>query len=289
MVAGPSRSGRALTPTPGTAVCNAVITLVQNTRHGCRPHRARARRCETRVPVGDEASHSASGVDLPNPAGAETSVSFDSTPRLRRSLSLDGPPGLVGPRDVELGLEQGLDRCALSVKRSSSRPEDRSSCATASMAVPTAAGSVSPFTRAWTWLSISAVISGSQSQSIGVIASSNIGRNSCAKASLIATFDAAIGEYAWRSDTTALSTSGWLAYLRNANTASRARAASAGKANPVQARIGRGRRAPSTSGGGATCRSKAAPGEPAIRGSRSHEPLNVVAALPWRNSCCIPA
>src|SRR6201999_4158790 len=34
-------------------------------------------------------SHSASSVVLPNPAGADTRVSADSAPRLRRSLSLE--------------------------------------------------------------------------------------------------------------------------------------------------------------------------------------------------------
>ena len=38
------------------------------------------------------ASHSASSVVLPKPAGAETSVSFDSAPRFRRSLSADAAP-----------------------------------------------------------------------------------------------------------------------------------------------------------------------------------------------------
>jgi hypothetical protein len=37
--------------------------------------------------VGAAASHSATSVDLPKPAGAEMSVSFDSAPRRRRPMS----------------------------------------------------------------------------------------------------------------------------------------------------------------------------------------------------------
>ena len=53
----------------------------------CRAGRARATP-RTVHRQGAAASHSVSSVVLPNPAGADTSVSADSAPRLRRSLSL---------------------------------------------------------------------------------------------------------------------------------------------------------------------------------------------------------
>ena len=40
-----------------------------------------------RLPAGGAASHSASSVVFPKPAGAETSVSFDSAPWFKRSVS----------------------------------------------------------------------------------------------------------------------------------------------------------------------------------------------------------
>ena len=58
----------------------------RTTRDRCRAGRARATPRTVHRPAA-AASHSASSVVLPNPAGADTSVSADSAPRLRRSLS----------------------------------------------------------------------------------------------------------------------------------------------------------------------------------------------------------
>ena len=75
------------------------------------PGRRRAGRARatprTAPSAGASASHSVSSVVLPNPAGADTRVSADSAPRLRRSLSLGrGTRAASQPGDVELGLEQ---------------------------------------------------------------------------------------------------------------------------------------------------------------------------------------
>jgi len=69
------------------AVLSAVTTYIQNnagslSRWSSETHAA-ARPLDARP-----ASQSASSVVLPNPAGADTSISSDSAPRLRRSLSL---------------------------------------------------------------------------------------------------------------------------------------------------------------------------------------------------------
>ena len=89
------------------AVFSAATRYVQNNA-GSLSRWSSESHATDRPSAGAAASHSASSVVLPNPAGADTSVSADSAPRLRRSLSLGratrtaSPPG-----DVELGLEQG--------------------------------------------------------------------------------------------------------------------------------------------------------------------------------------
>ena len=77
----------AVAPTSGTTVCSAAITYGQKDAArlslGSSESHAARRSCK-----GVAASHSATSVVLPKPAGAETRVSFDSPLRLRRSLSL---------------------------------------------------------------------------------------------------------------------------------------------------------------------------------------------------------
>ena len=103
---GGCRSESALAPPPGAAVVSAATRYVQNNA-GSLSRRSSESHATDRPSAGAAASHSASSVVLPNPAGADTSVSAESAPRLRRSLSLgratrtSSPPG-----DVELGLEQ---------------------------------------------------------------------------------------------------------------------------------------------------------------------------------------
>ena len=85
--AGDCRSESAPAPTPGAAVSARRPGTSRTTRDRCRAGRARATPRTVRRPAA-AASHSVSSVVLPNPAGADTSVSADSAPRLRRSLSL---------------------------------------------------------------------------------------------------------------------------------------------------------------------------------------------------------
>jgi len=87
---GSRRKESARAPTPGATVCSAVIRYVQNDPDWLSAW-SRESHAADRSPAGAAASHSASSVVLPKPAGAETSVSFDSAPRLKRSLSLGRP------------------------------------------------------------------------------------------------------------------------------------------------------------------------------------------------------
>ena len=71
---------------PGHAPsASAAITYVQNDAGSLSPWSSESHAADRR-PAGAAASHSASSVVLPKPAGAETSVSLDSAPRPRRSL-----------------------------------------------------------------------------------------------------------------------------------------------------------------------------------------------------------
>ena len=69
------------------AVFSAATRYVQNNA-GSLSRWSSESHATDRPSAGAAASHSASSVVLPNPAGADTSVSADSAPRLRRSLSL---------------------------------------------------------------------------------------------------------------------------------------------------------------------------------------------------------
>ena len=82
-------------PTAGATVCNAAITYVQNavgslSLWSSESQAVKRSRCAA------DASQAARSVVLPKPAGAETSVSRASMPRLRRSLSRGR--GTVAPR-----------------------------------------------------------------------------------------------------------------------------------------------------------------------------------------------
>src|ERR1017187_6716555 len=80
-------SSSALEPTLGTAVWSAVTTHVQNDAGSLSEESSESHATERSSP-GASASHSARSVVLPNPAGADTSVSLDSAPRRRRTRSL---------------------------------------------------------------------------------------------------------------------------------------------------------------------------------------------------------
>src|SRR6266487_1785849 len=84
---GGCRSESALAPTPCDAVFSALTRYVQNNA-GSLSRWSSESHATDRPSAGAAASHCASSVVLPNPAGADTSVSADSAPRLRRSLSL---------------------------------------------------------------------------------------------------------------------------------------------------------------------------------------------------------
>src|ERR1700737_174052 len=84
---GGCRSESAPAPTPGAAVVSAATRYVQNNA-GSLSRWSSESHATDRPSAGAAASHCASSVVLPNPAGADTSVSADSAPRLRRSLSL---------------------------------------------------------------------------------------------------------------------------------------------------------------------------------------------------------
>ena len=67
-------------------LCSAAIRYVQKVA-GSLSLWSSESHAASRSSAGAAASHSASSVVLPNPAGAETSVNFASAPRFRRSLS----------------------------------------------------------------------------------------------------------------------------------------------------------------------------------------------------------
>src|SRR5258707_10441456 len=72
-------------PTVGATVRNAAITCIQNVTGWLSPGSSDSH-AVTDPSAGATPSHSARSVDLPNPAGAETSVSFDWVPRRTRSV-----------------------------------------------------------------------------------------------------------------------------------------------------------------------------------------------------------
>src|SRR5690348_12598247 len=80
-------SASAPAPTAGKPVFSAATRYVQNNA-GSLSRGSSDSHATDRPPAAATASHSASSVVLPNPAGADTRVSADSAPRLRRSLSL---------------------------------------------------------------------------------------------------------------------------------------------------------------------------------------------------------
>ena len=82
---GDSRSASAFAPTVGTTVRSAAITCVQNATGSLSPGSSESH-AVTDPSAGAAPSHSARSVDLPNPAGADTSVSFDRVPRCTRSV-----------------------------------------------------------------------------------------------------------------------------------------------------------------------------------------------------------
>ena len=79
----------ALSPIPAATVRSAAITYAQNDAGSLsRPSSdSHAVSRSPAGPAGPAASHPASSVVLPKPAGAETSVSFDAVPWSSRSLS----------------------------------------------------------------------------------------------------------------------------------------------------------------------------------------------------------
>ena len=182
-------------PTSGAAVCRAAID-VRPEHHRMVVARDRARARPRRGPAARRAaSHSATSVDFPKPAGAETRVSLSpGAPLEAFAQQRSRHEAAALPRGIELGLEQrGWPTAHCSLGRAAPSPPARADVRSGVVAAtrrneaparrprwpsPADRGSVSPFTSAWTWLSISASTSGSQSQSSGVIASSNIGRNS---------------------------------------------------------------------------------------------------------------
>jgi len=80
-------SSSAREPTPGTAVWIAVTTYVQKDDGSLSEGSSESHATERSSPSVSP-SHSARSVVLPNPAGADTSVSLDSSPRRKRSVSL---------------------------------------------------------------------------------------------------------------------------------------------------------------------------------------------------------
>ena len=100
-------SSSALEPTLGTAPWSAVTTYVQNDDGLVVRGVERQPRYGTARPSAASASHSASSVVLPNPAGADTSVSLASAPRRRRSSeSRPGHQTASQLGDVQLGCNQ---------------------------------------------------------------------------------------------------------------------------------------------------------------------------------------
>src|SRR5690349_4398860 len=80
-------SASAPAPTAGKPVFSAATRYVQNNA-GSLSRWSSESHATDRPSAAATASHSASSVVLPNPAGADTRVSADSAPRLRRSLRL---------------------------------------------------------------------------------------------------------------------------------------------------------------------------------------------------------
>ncbi len=76
---GPCTRESALAPRPGATVWSALIRYDQKEPGSLSPSSRESHATEPCSAERDP-SHSASSVDLPNPAGAEMSVSFDSTP-----------------------------------------------------------------------------------------------------------------------------------------------------------------------------------------------------------------
>ena len=80
-----SSAARARSPIPGATPRSAAITCAQNGATWLSPPSRESHAVRCRRSVADD-SHSASAVVLPNPAGADTSVSFVATPRSSRSV-----------------------------------------------------------------------------------------------------------------------------------------------------------------------------------------------------------
>ena len=99
-------SSSALEPTLGTAPWSAVTTYVQNDAGSLSAGSSESHATE-RSPSGVSPSQSARSVVLPNPAGADTSVSLASAPR-RRCASEPGAGHQTASqlRDVQLGCDQ---------------------------------------------------------------------------------------------------------------------------------------------------------------------------------------
>ena len=78
-----------LAPTPGTTVRSAATTLAQKDAGWLSPRSSDSHAADRSLAGATDpaASHSASNVVLPKPAGAETSSNFDAVARSRRSLS----------------------------------------------------------------------------------------------------------------------------------------------------------------------------------------------------------
>ena len=274
---GDSRRDSALAPTPGAAVCSAAITCVQNATGWLSPGSSESQ-AVTDPAAGAAASHSASERRLAEPGRGrdERQLGLGSRGRRRSVRCGRGTRPRRPPRGVELGARAaGLPGTAsCSVRGSSCDPTD-AVLGDGLDGRPGGRGSVSPFTSAWTWLSISASISGSQSQFSGVIASSNIGRNSCATGSWIADVrlrDRRVGLQALDDGLVDL---GPARVLEERVDAVTVRPRLAGNAKPAQARIGASRRRPvDTRGRGATCRSNGTVGVPAC--SCGEEPCAVV-------------
>ena len=73
---GESRRVNDFAPTVGATVRSAAITCVQNSTGWLSPGSSESH-AVTDPSTGPTPSHSARSVDLPNPAGAETSASFE--------------------------------------------------------------------------------------------------------------------------------------------------------------------------------------------------------------------
>ena len=147
-----------------------------------------------------DASHSASSVDLPKPAGPRRASASGARAAIQLAVELRPRHEAISlSRRIELGVEQRAGHTqryrVLRLRGDASRGKrlTGNSCDPLNAALARRLrrpsrprqDRVSPFTRARTWSPISASISGSHSQLRDVMASSNIGRNSRATASWI--------------------------------------------------------------------------------------------------------